>query len=158
MEDRVAAVDDPLAAGLHDPRDLRIAEAVDSRHGCDGERSRPDRLPGRHDGAADRLLVGRGRDLEELALVGFRPQHQWHVAQRVRVGVVAVQVGDERDVGGARRRRQLGQRRTDVLLELPEADERVDHEALAGGFDLHAGPSELANQHVGENSKRSFVT
>ena len=50
------------------------------------------------------VVAATSRNAPSLA---SRAQDERHVAQRVGVGVVAVQVGDERDVGAAGRGREL---------------------------------------------------
>ena len=112
MKERVAGVVDPRAGGLDDPRDLHVAEAVDGRDRGRAKRADLHRLPDRDGLLADaelgQALLGAllGGDLEELALVGRRAQEHAVGAQRAGdrrgVGVVLVQVGDERERRGSR--------------------------------------------------------
>ena len=143
VEERVAAVDDPAAVGLDDPGDLGVAEAVDRGHGGDGERAGADGLPRRDDGPADRLLRGRGGDLEErrrrwppgAGRAARRAATSGSAWSRCRWVTSATSAGP--DGGGS-----SVQRRPDELLQVAEARERVDHEPLPVGLDLDAGPAQ----------------
>jgi len=163
VEERVAQVQDAPAAGLHEPRHLRVARAVGGGDGRDRERARLDRRPGIDRTAGEsgggQLLVGLRdrRLLEERAAP--RP---WFEHRRVRgqvagerggVGVVAVQVGDEaRDgvapaahhVGCGDRRGALAEGREHGACVL----ERVDHQARPLGLDLDSGPAQPADLHA----------